>query len=422
MAVLDPPLPVRAAALTAGNVRAMRRVATGLLAAMALLFITMHALAPAHPWAGYVAAFAEAAMVGGLADWFAVTALFRHPLGLPIPHTAIIPRNKDRIGDSLAAFLRANFLTPSVVARRMRRLDPAAAAGRWLVAPSAQSRVRESMARFLGDIVEALADERLGGLIKGALIARLRGLDAAPALGQALGAAIAEDRHVPILDSVISGASRLLEANEETIRQLVHERANALLRLTGLDEKIADAVLGGLLKLLGEMAQDPAHPLRARIETWLETLSRDLRDDPAMADKVASWRDMLLANPAVAGWIDRLWRTMRDGVVAGVRNPHAMGEGRIGALMRQAGETLLADAALRALVNRFLRRATVGAVAAYGDGIVRLVSETIRGWDAQTVTERLENAVGRDLQYIRVNGTLVGGLVGLALHALTELL
>ena len=399
----------------------MRIVATGLLLCMATVYAVAQPFEAGRPWLGYVVAFAEAALVGGLADWFAVTALFRHPLGIPIPHTAIVPRNKDRIGASLATFLRGNFLTPSVVARRMQRLDVAAALGRWLVAPQRQGRVRESLARFLGDILEALADERLGGMVKGALAARLRKADFSAPLGQALDAAIAQDRHIPILDALIGGVARMLAANEQAIRELVHERANALLRFTGLDERIANAIIDGLARLLGDMAEDPAHPMRVRLELWLRDFAHDLRHDPETAAKVARYRDMLVDNPAVAAWIDRLWQRARDGLIANVRDPARVGEGRLGEMMRQAGDTLLADSQLRRLVNRFVRRATVGAVASYGDGIVKLVSETIRGWDARTVSQRLENAVGRDLQYIRVNGTLVGGLVGLTLHALSEL-
>lgn len=404
-----------------GGVRGMRIAATGLLLVMAGLYVAARSFEAAWPTAAYVRAFAEAAMVGGLADWFAVTALFRHPLGLPIPHTAIIPRNKDRIGDTLALFLRDNFLTATVVARRMRGLDVAAALGRWLAAPRGAGRLGEGAGRLLGDVIEQLADDRLGGILRGAIVGRLRSIDLAPLLGQALDAAITADRHVPLLDAAIDWANRALAANDALIRQIVHDRSGKLLRWTGLDETLAEAILDGLAKMLSEMAANPEHPLRLKAEEGLESVARDLRADPAMRARVARLRDEIIANPAVADWLETIWQTIRIGMLNAVRSPDAMGQGRLGEMLRQLGRTLLDDARLRETINRFTRRAVVGTVARYGDGIVALVSDTIRRWDAKTVTERLESAVGRDLQYIRINGTLVGGLVGLALHLIGTL-
>jgi uncharacterized membrane-anchored protein YjiN (DUF445 family) len=405
-----------------GGVRGMRVVATGLLLAMALVYLVARALEPRHPAIGYVRAFAEAAMVGGLADWFAVTALFRHPLGLPIPHTAIIPRNKDRIGDTLALFLRDNFLIPTVVARRMRAVDIAGAVGRWLASPSINGRVRQGTGRLLGDVVEALADERLGSMVKGAIVGRLRALDLAPVLGAALETAVDEDRHVPLLEAFVRWADSTLAANEDLIRQMVHDKAGTILRWTGLDDRLAQAILDGLAKLLAEMAEDPAHPLRIKAEEGLQTLAADLRHDKAMRERVARFRDMAIDNPAIAGWIDGMWQSLRANILRAAREPESTGSGRLGAAVRQFGETLQNDADLREVINRFARRAIVGMAARYGNGIVTLVSETVRGWDADTVTGRLEAAVGRDLQYIRINGTVVGGLVGLGLHLIDQLL
>ncbi|TNE40771.1 MAG: DUF445 domain-containing protein [Sphingomonadales bacterium] len=393
-------------------------VATGLLLAMAALFLAARWFADVHPAAGFVQAFAEAAMVGGLADWFAVTALFRHPLRLPIPHTAIIPRNKDRIGDALAAFLRGNFLTPAVVARRMGRLDVAGAVGRFLSHPDGEvaGRLRQGASRLAADMLEAMDQERLGGMVKGALVQRLAALDLAPLLGQALEAAMREGRHEPVLDSGVRWAAHTLDAQADMIRAMVHDRAGKILRWTGLDEKLANAILDGLLKLLAEMEEDPRHPVRLRALEGLESLARRLQHEPEMREKVARIRDEIIANPAMQRWIDGLWEQGRAALLAAARDPQAALAGRLGEVMRQVGASMQGDPALRTVINRFSRRAVVGLTASYGDGIVKLVSETIKGWDAQTVTDRLERTVGRDLQYIRINGTLVGGLVGLAIH------
>jgi len=405
---IEPPPP--------GLVR-MRLVAAGLLVLMAALFLVARAFAGRHPALGYLQAFAEAAMVGGLADWFAVTALFRHPLGLPIPHTAIVPRNKDRIGDTLAAFLRANFLTPPVVARRMRRVDVAGAIGRFMAAPPGSGRLWKGGSRLIADVLESLDQKRLGGMVKSALAGQLREMDIAPLLGQALRAAMAERRHVPLIDAVIRWAHRALAANEQMIRDMVQERAGALLRWTGLDETLANKIVDGLDKLARDLARDPEHPIRQRAEEALELLAYDLQHDPKMRARVMRMKAEMLDNPAVEQWWLGVWEQARGGLLKMVRQPDAALAGQFGDALRQLGETLQNEPRLRATINRFVRRAAVGLAADYGDGIVRLVSETVRSWDTGTVTRRLENAVGRDLQYIRVNGTLVGGLVGLVIHA-----
>ncbi|WCT75231.1 DUF445 domain-containing protein [Sphingomonas naphthae] len=404
-----------------GGVRGMRVVATGLLILMAAIYLTARALEARHPDWGYLRAFAEAAMVGGMADWFAVTALFRHPLGLPIPHTAIIPRNKDRIGDSLASFLRGNFLTPRVVSRRMYRLDAAGAIGRILTSPPKGTRIAEGGSKLAVSVIEAMDDERIGQMTRAWALARMKGFHVAPLAGQLLERAIADGRTKPIIDAIVMWAGRTLAANEAIVRQMIHDRAGSILRWTGLDETLATAILNGLFKLLGEMIDNPEHPLRGKAEEGLRKLAHDLRHDPEMQARVERWKEELLANPAVTGYLDTLWAQAREALLRAARNPDTLLGGRFGETLRGLGEKLQADPRLAAGVNRTVRRATVGAVAAYGDSIVKLVSDTIRGWDAGTVTSRLENAVGRDLQYIRINGTLVGGLVGLTIHVVDRL-
>ena len=396
--------------------RQMRIVATGMLVAMAAIFLIANHFDETWPWLGFVKAFAEAAMVGGLADWFAVTALFRHPLGLPIPHTAIIPRNKERIAATLASFLRDNFLTPSVVARRMRRVDVAGAAGRFLARPPAQGRLREGASRLIAHLLDALDQERLGGMVKGAVASRLRTLEVSPLLGSALEAAISDERHIPILDNVVTWVGRTLDANEDMIRDMVHTRAGWIMRLAGLDDKLAEAIIDGLRRLTIDMAVDPHHPLRSKAEEALATLAWDLQYDPEMRARVEAWKNEIVANKAVTDWVGSLWENSRAALLKAARDPEAAMAGRVGEALRQLGETVEQDKRLKRAINLFARRAVVGTVASYGDGIVTLVSDTIRGWDAQTITNRLEGAVGRDLQYIRINGTLVGGLVGLLIH------
>jgi uncharacterized membrane-anchored protein YjiN (DUF445 family) len=400
----------------------MKLVATGLLVVMAAVFAVTRALEPRYPWLSFVKAFAEAAMVGGLADWFAVTALFRHPLGLPIPHTAIIPRNKDRIGEALATFIRENFLIPSVVARRMRNIDVAGAVGRFLQTPASEgTRIRAGASRLIADIFESLDDERLGGIVKGAISTRIRKMEVSPLLGHALASAINEDRHVPMLEAAIRWTARALDANEPLIRDMVHKKANWVLKLAGLDAKLADAIIDGLRKLTVEMSTDPAHPVRIKIEEALAQLANDLQTRPETRERVEAIKEQLLDNKSVSLWIDALWQRGREAIIKAARNPDAVLAGKLGEVLKSMGSTLESDPRIHAAINQFARRAVVGLSASYGSSMVRLVSDTVRTWDARTVTARLEAAVGRDLQYIRINGTLVGGLVGLILHAIDGL-
>src|SRR5580765_6231750 len=400
----------------------MKVIATGLLVVMAAVFFAARALEPRYPGLTYVKAFAEAAMVGGLADWFAVTALFRHPLGVPIPHTAIIPRNKDRIGEALANFLKENFLIPAVVARRMQRLDVAGAAGRFLQTPAGEgTRIRAGASRLIADVFESLDDERLGGIVKGAVSTRLRKMEVSPLLGHALASAINEDRHVPMLEAAIRWTARALDANEVLIRDMVRKKANWVLKLAGPDAKLADAIIDGLRKLTVEMATDPAHPVRIKIEEALAQLANDLQTRPETRERVEAIKEQLLDNKSVSLWLDALWQKGREAIIRAARNPDAVMAGKLGEVLKSMGGTLEKDARIRGAINQFARRAVVGMSASYGGSIVKLVSETIREWDARTVTNRLEAAVGRDLQYIRINGTLVGGLVGLILHVIDKI-
>ena len=400
----------------------MRMTATALLLFMAVVFVAALRLDNGHPAWGYVIAFAEAAMVGGLADWFAVTALFRHPLGLPIPHTAIIPENKDRIADTMAGFLRDNFLTAPVVARRMRDMNLARAAGDFLAEPKigGRGRIAEGAASLFAELLESLDPERLGNQVKAGLARQVERIEIAPLLGNALSAAIADGRHRPLLDSLIRWTGVTLEKNEDMVRAMIQARANALLRWTGLDEKLANSVLDGLYRMLAEVLVDPDHQLRKTVEEGLAKLAHDLVHDPATREKVETIKSEILANPAVADWWMGVWERLRHSLIDMARNPDAALAGQLGGALSELGRALQEDAALQWQVNRFARRTVVGVATRYGAHIVRLVSETVKRWDAQTVTSRIEGAVGRDLQFIRINGTLVGGLVGVIIYWISQ--
>ena len=398
--------------------RRMRWTATIMLVAMAAVFVATRPLLGLHSAWGYVHAFAEAAMVGGLADWFAVTALFRHPLGVPIPHTAIIPENKDRIADTMAQFLRENFLIPTVVARRMRHMNIAGAAGDFLVAPQGEtrSRITGGAAELIAEVLESLDPARLGTQVRSGLKVQLAKLDISPLLGRMLESAIADRKHLPLMDGLIRWAGLTLEDNEETVREIISNRANSVLRWTGLDGRISNSVLDGLYRLLAEVLVDPDHPLRYKIEEGLETLARDLQHDEQTRERVEALKREMLENPAIAEWWMGVWERIRQSLIRRARDPESALGGELRTSLAELGQALKADPRLQSQVNRFARRTAVGVSSRYGDQIVQLVSETVKRWDARTITDRVEGAVGRDLQFIRINGTLVGGLVGMTIH------
>lgn len=423
------PLTLGGQPLTVDRARRMRWTATGMLAAMAMIFIATHGLATTgHPAWAYVNAFAEAAMVGGLADWFAVTALFRHPLGLPIPHTAIIPENKDRIADTMAAFLRENFLTPAVVARRMSGMNVAKAAGEFLAASperggvDERSRITSGAAELLAEVLESLDPDRLGNQVRSGLAGQLAKLDIAPLAGRMIETTMADKRHQPLIDGFVRWAGLTLEDNEDTIRDIIHQRVAGVLRWAGIDKTISSSVLDGLYKLLAEVLVNPDHPLRGKIEEGLSKLGQDLQHDPETRAKVEDMKRDLIANPAVAVWWTGVWERIRRSLISRARDPDStMGE-EMRNMLAELGQALQQDERLQLQINRFARRTMVGVATRYGDQIVRLVSETVKRWDATTITDRVEGAVGRDLQFIRINGTLVGGLVGMTLHFITTVL
>jgi uncharacterized membrane-anchored protein YjiN (DUF445 family) len=304
----------------------------------------------------------------------------------------------------------------------MQKLDVAGAAGKFLQTPAGEgTRIRAGASRLIADVFESLDDERLGGIVKGAISARLRKTEISPLLGHALASAINEDRHIPMLEAAIRWTARALDANEPLIRDMVHKKANWVLKLAGLDAKLADAIIDGLRKLTVEMSTDPAHPVRRKIEEALAQLANDLQTRPETRERVEAIKEQLLENRSVSLWLDTIWQKGREAIIRAARNPDAVLAGKLGEVMKSMGGTLEKDPRIRAAINQFARRAIVGMSASYGGQIVTLVSETIRGWDARTVTARLEAAVGRDLQYIRINGTIVGGLVGLALRVVDSL-
>ncbi|MBA1264673.1 DUF445 domain-containing protein [Stutzerimonas stutzeri] len=410
----------------ASPVARMKRVAGCLLLLAALLYVLATAMEPRHPAWGYLASFAEAAMVGAIADWFAVTALFRRPLGLPIPHTAIIPRSKVRIGQSLSTFITTHFLATPLVLSKLQALDLGGRLANWLRHPDnaeAVGRQLTGMARFG---VDSLQDERVRSFVQARLTARVRKVDLAPVCGQILEMLTRQGRHQAMLDEGLIKLDALLQ--DEDTRALVADAITAevrTLRYLGLGKAVggwsANKFVDGISAVIAEVAGDPQHPLRERFDEHVGEYIERLRHDPAYRLEIERIVAQLLEHPATSAYIQTLWEELTDWLQADLDSPDSRIGRRIVRLTQGLGEALATDTAMRGWINERLLTAAPAMLERYRGQIGAYIAQRVENWESRELVEQMEQSVGKDLQYIRINGTLVGGLVGLALHALTQL-
>ena len=402
----------------------MKRLALVLLAAAAALYALATALDARHPAWGYVAAFAEAAMVGAIADWFAVTALFRRPLGLPIPHTAIIPENKDRIGRNLADFIAQHFLGTEQVLAKVREFDAAGRLSAWLVQPANAQRVGQHLLAVGRWVVGALDDVRVQAFVADLARRGLRQVDVARLSGQVLEAMTHERRHQELLDGVLVQVAKLLGEDRvlHTITDAIAQEVRAL-KVVGLDQVAARLatrkVVVIVAKTIIDMADDPQHPLRVRFDDSVASFVERLQSDAALQARVEGVRDELLDNPALARYVNAVWAELLGWLQADMAQASSTVGQRIADAALMLGQRLQADEQVRGWVNGELQAAAPHLIERYRDDIRDYIAQHVAQWDAQEMTNELERHIGRDLQFIRINGTLVGGLVGLTIHVLT---
>jgi len=390
----------------------MRALATGLLAAMTAIFIAIRYAPSNWSWTGYVAAFAEAAMVGACADWFAVTALFRRPFGLPIPHTAIIPRNKARIGQALGDFIGGEFLTPRVLDAKLREFGPARRLADWLVAPGAIETLAPRLAALAPDIAPSGAALRE---LTGEVIQRLANAGpAAPVLSRLLGYVWHDPSARRLIDRGIVVLADFIASREASIHSQVTGRTWKWLPKF-VDDILAERVTKGLLGAVQDL-RDPAHPWRLEIDDAVEGLIVDLTNDAELIAKIERFKARLMSDPVVRGHVLALWRELGDRLSADPR----LAEHLIARVLAAAGRWLDTDPRARDRLDGWLRVATRRVLSPRRQAIGAFVAQVVAGWDAREVVDKLELQVGRDLQYIRINGTLVGGLVGLAIYSATS--
>jgi len=404
----------------------MKRVALGLLCAAALLYVAATLLEPRHPAWGYVAAFAEAAMVGAIADWFAVVALFRHPLGLPIPHTAIIPANKDRIGAKLAGFICNNFLSTPQVLGKLEQIDPAARLADWLARPDRAEKLGEHLVAAVRYGLTAFDDSRVRDFLGRMATAGLAQVDVSRLAGQALDALTAGGRHQALLDDVLVQIAGVVEGDEmqERITEAIAREVKAL-RYVGLDQVAAKLatrkIIAAVANTIADMAGDPAHSLRLRFDAFMAEFVERLKTDPEFQRRGEAIRADLQAHPALGDYLHGLWNEVLVWLHDDLVKSDSSIRQRIVAMAGAMGARLRADEAMRRWINEQVVDAAPRAIERYREDIRRYIVERVQEWNADEMTRELEQNIGRDLQFIRVNGTLVGGLVGLAIHTFTQL-
>jgi uncharacterized membrane-anchored protein YjiN (DUF445 family) len=396
--------------------RGLRRLATGLLILAAALLVLARSQEGSH-WAwGYVRAFAEAALIGGLADWFAVTAVFRRPFGLPIPHTAVIPRNKDRIADSLASFVADNFLGPALVGERLGRMDMVALLAERMRDPDQAKAAAEAVSRALPALLDTVDDEAVAAFLRRQTDTEAFGAALSPALGMGIEAFLKQGRHHALIDTGLQEAWTLLSENQQKLRERVRDNTSWLWRIIKLDERAADAMVGALEDTIQEAAGDPNHPLRERVGALLHKAAEDLRTAPHLQARVQRFLTDLLSHPSARDAIGEALLAMKAAVRADANAPDSRMRAAAADLIVGLGQGLLDDNAARQALNERVTALAVDLASRHGRDVASVVSDTVRGWDAETLSAKLEQGVGRDLQYIRLNGTLIGGLIGAGLH------
>jgi uncharacterized membrane-anchored protein YjiN (DUF445 family) len=390
-----------------------------LLIAAATGFALSHYYQPQYPWLGWVQAFCEAAMVGGLADWFAVTALFRHPLGLPIPHTAIIPARKDRVGEMLGAFVERNFLSRDVIEHRLIDAKLGERLATFLSDPSNSRAVARHAARGLVAAAESLRDDDVQSMIDAALLDRISKARVAPFVGRGLSLITSGNRHQELLDEGIRLAARAVTENEDLIRRRI-EAESPWWVPGAIDEKILRKIVGGIDRTLQEVRDDVNHPLRRRFDDALNKFIDDLHNSPEVAERAERLKEEILSADAVRHFSSSIWSDTKKALVRRAERAEESDVDSISTGLAKLGAAILDDPELLERVDGWLRNGVLGLVERYQSEVGELIAHTVRGWNPTATSERIELAIGKDLQFIRINGTVVGGLVGLILYAITR--
>ncbi|MET7512814.1 DUF445 domain-containing protein [Streptomyces sp. NPDC005480] len=401
----------------------MKTTATGLLLLVAVIYVLAQwgQNSGAGAWAGYVAAAAEAGMVGALADWFAVTALFRRPLGLPIPHTAIIPTKKDQLGVSLGEFVGENFLSSDVVRQRLRAVGIGSRFGTWLAEPEHADRVTAELATALRGALTVLRDSDVQAVVGEAITRRADAQEVAPGIGKLLEKIVADGGHKRAVDLICARARDWLVRHEDSVMDAVQGGAPGWTPRF-VDRKVGDRVYKELLRFVTEMRDMPEHPARGALDRFLGDFASDLQSDTDTRTRVERLKSEVIARPEVQDLIASAWSAVRAMIVAAAEDERSELRLRVRASLLSLGSRMATDARLQDKVDGWVEGAATYVVTTYRKEITSLITDTVASWDAEHTSKKIEAHIGRDLQFIRINGTVVGSLAGLAIYAVSRAL
>ncbi len=402
------------------RLRRMKIVALSLLVGAAIVYLLTLNLDHAGPW-GWVNTMAEAAMVGGLADWFAVTALFKHPLGIPIPHTAIIPRKKDELAGSLQSFFADNFLTEDVVRERIADAHVGRRAGAWLREEKYARRLVAEAVRIGRALLGRVSDDDVRALATEVLLPRLRREPLAPTAGVLLGSVVDDQAHRGFVDLLAREAHVWLSANPSAFTAVLHDRAPRW-SPRFVNQRVVSVAYWQALDWVAQVRDDPEHPARQALDDLLHRIADDLQADTTTQARAEALKDRLLSHPQLGETVVSLWGSVRVSLESALEDPSSGVHERAVRLVQRLGDQLLVEEALRDRVDRSFADAVGFLVRTYGHELSSVISHTIQRWDGRDASRRIELYVGRDLQFIRINGTVVGALAGLVIHAVSQLL
>ncbi|MDX3576171.1 DUF445 domain-containing protein [Streptomyces sp. FL07-04A] len=403
------------------GVRRMKLTAAGLLLFVAVVYVLAEWAEHrgAGPWASYVAAAAEAGMVGALADWFAVTALFRHPLGLPIPHTAIIPNKKDQLGVSLGEFVGENFLSEDVVRQRLRSVGIGTRLGAWLAEPVHADRVTAELATALRGALTVLRDADVQAVVGEAITRRADAQEIAPGIGKLLERIVGDGGHRRAVDLVVSRAHDWLELHADSVMDAVQGGAPGWTPRF-VDKRIGERVYKELLRFCAEMRDMPSHPARGALDRFLRDFAVDLQSDTDTRARVERLKGEVLGRGEVQDLIASVWTAVRSMIVAAAEDERSELRLRVRASLLSLGARMATEPKVQEKVDSWVEGAAVHVVTTYRREITSLITDTVAGWDAEHTTRKIEANIGRDLQFIRINGTVVGSLAGLLIYTVAH--
>ena len=414
-----PPIPRLSPTDEAQVRRALRRnrlLATGLLALMIVIAIATR-LAPSPGWlVQLVRAGAEAGIIGGLADWFAITVLFRHPLGIPLPHTAILPNNKDRIGRSLGSFVERNFLVPEVVLPKMHQADLTGKVAGWLVLPETAPMVADWIITLLKRLLAASDSAQINELIQHTVGQQLRTLDLAQPLGRVIEVFTASEESDILFEKLVETAESWIMTNRAQIDEMVEQRSRWWIPRT-IDRRIAAAIADGAIDILHRLRQRDSE-VRVQFRTAVASLAKNLMTSTEQRDKIQRLKNRLLDDPEVAAWIAYAWDRLSDQLMQEFSDPRSNARATIHSAVLALAHSMREDVFIRTRIDSVIERFVIQLFQWRGE-IGLLIAEVVRNWDARTVSDRLELVLGSDLQYIRINGTIVGAFVGCAIYLLS---